>query len=234
MCYNDACTSQHELVEGLLDGKFALSVECAGGFVEDENRRVFEYSAGNAEALPLSTTEGNAAVTYIGIVALRELGDEFVGMGNGGGAAHLFGTVTCAAEGYIVDYGVVEEDAVLRDKTNLGAQTIDVEIAHGGSIDEYLSVSAVIKTWQEIDKGGLASTRRPYDGDGLAAGDVKVDVAEDVDGVGMAVCAVCKRYVAVLYAFEETLEDDGVVFLDDGFVGVHNLKDACSGGVGFL
>ena len=79
----------------------------------------------------------------------------------------------------------------------MGAQTIDIEIADGDSVDEYLSVGAVVKTWQEVDKGGLTSTRRPYDGDSLAARNVKVDVAEDVDGVSMAVGAVGKGYVVV-------------------------------------
>ena len=113
VCYDDAGTPLHELVEGLLYGEFALGVECAGGFVKDEDGRIFEYGAGNTEALPLSAAEGNSAIAYVCVVTLRELGDEFVGMGDSGGTAHLLGGVAVATKSYVVCHGVVEEDAVL-------------------------------------------------------------------------------------------------------------------------
>ena len=103
-----AGASLHELVEGLLDGEFALGVEGAGGFVEYEDGRVFEYGACYAKALALPATEGDAAVADVGVVALRQLGDELVGMGDGGGVANVLGGVVGATEGYVVGHGVVE------------------------------------------------------------------------------------------------------------------------------
>ena len=122
----------------------------------------------------------------------------------------------------------------MRDESNLSTQTVDVKVAHRDAIDEYLSFGTVVEAGQEVDEGGFAGTRRAYDGEGLPAGDVEVDVAEHVNGVGVAVGAIGKGDVAVLYGCSEALEDDGVVFFNDAFVGVHNFEDAGCGGVGFL
>ena len=231
---DDAGASLHELVEGLLHGHLAFGVEGAGGFVKDEDGRVFEHGAGYAEALALSTAEGDAAVAYVGVVALGQLGDEFVGVGYGGCTTHMFRTVVSASEGYVVGHSVVEKDAVLRHKAYLCAQAVDVEVSHGVAVNEYVALGAVVKSGQEVNKSGFARPRGTYDCDGLPAGDVEVDVAEHIDGVSMAVGAVGKGDVAVLYGRVEALENDGVGFFDDGFVGIHDFEDACGGGVGFL
>jgi hypothetical protein len=42
--------------------KFALGVESAGGFVEDQNRSVFENGAGDADALFFAAAEATAAI----------------------------------------------------------------------------------------------------------------------------------------------------------------------------
>ncbi len=179
---DDAGASLHEFGEGLLDGLLAFGVEGGGGFVENENGRVFEYGAGYAEALALSAAEGDAAVADGGLVAEREGVDEGVGVGDGGGLFDKVEAVVGVAEGNVVGDGVVEEDAVLRDESYLSTETVDVEVGDGCVVNEDGAASAVIEAWEEVDEGGFASSRRAYYSDGFAAGNGEVGVAEYVDG----------------------------------------------------
>ena len=111
---NDAGAAAHELFQCLLDGQFALGVKGAGGFVEDKDRWVFQYGTCNADALALPTAEVEPPIADVGFVALLHLVDEFVGVSYVSRFTHLLLGEIGSAESYIVGYGVVKKDAVLR------------------------------------------------------------------------------------------------------------------------
>ena len=179
---DDAGASLHEFGEGLLDGLLAFGVEGGGGFVENEDGRVFEHGSCYAEALALSSAEGDAAVADGGLVAEGEGVDEGVGVGDGGGLFDKVEAVVGVAKGNVVGDGVVEEDAVLRDESYLSTEAVDVKVGDGCVVDEDGAAGAVIEAWEEVDEGGFASSRRAYYSDGFAAGNGEVGVAEYVDG----------------------------------------------------
>ena len=53
VCYGDGGARLHEAVERLLDEVLALCVEGRGCLIKDEDRRILEDGAGDADALPL-------------------------------------------------------------------------------------------------------------------------------------------------------------------------------------
>jgi hypothetical protein len=65
--------------------KFALGVESAGGFVEDQNRSVFENGAGDAEALFFAAAEAAATMADSRVMALRIFHNEVMSVGEAGG-----------------------------------------------------------------------------------------------------------------------------------------------------
>ena len=147
---------------------------------------------------------------------------------------HLLRTVAGAAEGYVVGDGVVEEDAVLRHEAYLCPEAVDVQVADRDSVNKYVALCAVVETGEEVDECGLAGSGRTYYGNGLPARDGEVDVAEHIDGVGVGSGAVGEGYIAVFYSGRESVENNRMVFLNNGFVSVHDFKDADGGGIGFL
>ena len=69
---NDQCGAVgHQAVEGLLHQLLALCVECRCGFVKNQQWRIFEYCAGNADTLTLSAAEPASAVAYVCVGSLR-------------------------------------------------------------------------------------------------------------------------------------------------------------------
>ena len=103
------------MFDSILDEAFGLGVEGRSGFVENENRWVFENSASNGDALALTTREARTAVANIGLIAIGSSHDEVVGIGNVCGLLDFGLSGMFDTEGYVVVYGVVEEDGLLVD-----------------------------------------------------------------------------------------------------------------------
>ena len=68
----------HQVGQRLLYQHFALGVQMAGGFVENQDGRVLEQRAGDGDALALSAAEARAAIADHGVVAFGQALDELV------------------------------------------------------------------------------------------------------------------------------------------------------------
>ena len=79
-----------DLVHGLVDALFGIGVDLAGRFVEDEDAREAQRSAGDAESLALPAREPRFAVADEGVVALGEFLDKVVGERGLGGLDDAF------------------------------------------------------------------------------------------------------------------------------------------------
>ena len=112
---NDGGAVGHEFFKGFLHESFALGVKRGGGFVEDEDCRVLEDCAGDADSLALTAGEAAAAVADEGVVAMLGGHDELMGVGDAGGLLHLLACGALHSEGDVIEDGVVEEDRLLVD-----------------------------------------------------------------------------------------------------------------------
>ena len=82
---DDGGASGQEALKGLLNEFFRGGVHAGGGFVEDEDGAVFEQGAGDADSLFFADAELDAAFADLGVVAVGELGDEWMAVGGFGG-----------------------------------------------------------------------------------------------------------------------------------------------------
>src|SRR6059036_2529015 len=85
----DSIALLHETLHRVEDAGLGPEVHGARGFVEDEDRRVPQEGAGERDALALAAGEAQAALANLGVVALRQPGDELVGVGPPGGVHDL-------------------------------------------------------------------------------------------------------------------------------------------------
>src|SRR5687767_11607089 len=72
------CAVFHETDDRILHESFTLRVESRSSLVENEDRRIFQDSARDADALPLSSAHLTPAITDICLISARHLHDEFV------------------------------------------------------------------------------------------------------------------------------------------------------------
>ena len=168
----------HQLVKGHLDDALGFVVQRTGRFVQDQDRRVLQYGAGDGNALALAAGEVGAFLAHDGVIALRLAHYEFVGESVAGGLLYLGICRARAAQADVVADGVVEQDDFLGDDRHLGAN-----IPHGGLAQVHASDAdgapgRIVKSQKEVGQGGFARTAFAHQGDHLARLRRKTDVAQ--------------------------------------------------------
>ena len=68
-------------LEGLADHSVRMGIHSGGRVVQDQDLRLFQQGTGNAQPLLLAAGDIAAPLLDVGIVAVREGGDELIGTG---------------------------------------------------------------------------------------------------------------------------------------------------------
>ncbi len=76
-----AGSSQEQLPSCLIESLFKARVEVGGGFIQDQQRRVFQKSACQGETLALPAAQPRASFADHGFVARGQVPDEFMCLG---------------------------------------------------------------------------------------------------------------------------------------------------------
>jgi hypothetical protein len=154
-------------------------VQCAGGFIQDQQTRVLEDGAGDGDALFFTAGEFEAAFADAGVVAVGQAEDEIVDLGQAGGVFDLVLGGAGAAVGDVVADGVIEQHGVLRDDADCVPQAGLGVIADISAVDHYAPGGDVVEAEEQAGDGGFAGAGGSNDGDFMAGGDVEGDAFED-------------------------------------------------------
>src|SRR5690606_22675506 len=105
----DDSLTLHHLVQAFLDGGFHLRVECAGRFVQQENRRILQHYTGDGNPLALATGEFDAPLSDQGFVSTPALGvaqltNKAIGLSTGRSSKNFFFWRVGATIGNVVPY----------------------------------------------------------------------------------------------------------------------------------
>ena len=72
VCYHDRRAAGHCGFQRSLHHSLALCIQRAGRFVQQQQRRIFQYGARDGDALPLTARQPHAALAKEGFVAFRQ------------------------------------------------------------------------------------------------------------------------------------------------------------------
>lgn len=116
------CAVVHKFVYRLLDKRLAVDIEGGSGFVQDNQRRVFQEHSRYCNALFLPSRKPVAALAHAGIVAVFKLSYKVVRERRAGSRIHfLFGGVGLCKQNVVVDC-VVKKYGILRHGTQILVQ----------------------------------------------------------------------------------------------------------------
>ncbi len=73
---NNAGSSCHDTFQGILDQGFGFAIQVAGGFVQDQDARVFEDHTRQGDALFFAAAQAVAALAHDRVIALGQVHDE--------------------------------------------------------------------------------------------------------------------------------------------------------------
>ena len=164
-----------------LDRRLGGRVDRGGGVVEDQDARVGEQGAGDRDPLALAAGEGQAALADPGLVAVRQVADEGVGLGAAGRLFDLLEARLGPRVGDVLGDAGGEQEAVVGDEGDLAAQAADVDLAHVGAVDEHRALARVVEAGDQRHQAGLARARGADQGDRAARLDLEVDPLQRVD-----------------------------------------------------
>ena len=151
----------HHFVQAFLNGGFHFGIQRAGGFVQQQDGRVFQHHAGDGDALALATGKFHAAFADVRVITraafrVRQVGDEVGSFGAQSSLHHFFFGGFGAAVDNIVAHGAVQQAGVLRYQADLGAQRFLGNVVDVLPVDGNRATLRFVKTQQQIDDGGFA------------------------------------------------------------------------------
>jgi hypothetical protein len=104
-----------EALQRRVDRRLGLRVERGGCLVEQEDAWIADDGSRQRDPLALAAGQAGAALADVGLVALRQAGDEVVDLGGARGGFHVaVGRRRTAEADVLADRGV-EQEAVLED-----------------------------------------------------------------------------------------------------------------------
>ena len=158
----------HHLAQRGVDLRLQPGVDGRGGVVQDQQPRVGDQRPGQRHPLPLAAGQGQALLADHGVVALRQPGDELVRLGRPGRRQDLLVGGVGPAVGDVGPHGVGEQEAVLHDQPDRGAQGVPGQVGDVVPADPDHAGLGVVEARQQLRQGGLAGAGRADHGDGLA------------------------------------------------------------------
>ena len=127
-----------------------------------------------------------------------------MGIGYPGGFLDLLAGHTLAAEGYVVENRVVEEDGLLVDIADEAAQVVQANLADILSVYRYGAAGHVVETGNQVHQGGLSGTGFTDKGDGFALGDDEIYARKD-----LAAAFIAEAHAAELNPVFEAVQGKG-------------------------
>ena len=196
-------------------------VEVGGGLVEQQDRRVDEQRAREADELALPGRQRASALRDRLQVAAGELGDELVRADFTRRLLDLGVARVGSAVRDVVADGSREEERLLGHVPEPAAVRAQVELGDRRAVDQDLPAGDVVEARDELDDRRLPGAGLADQRNRLAGLDREVDAVHDLDA-GVRVAEV---HVVELDLTRDTTGLDGVLRVGRGHLGVHELVD---------
>ena len=168
----------HEQAEGVVDQLLHLDVDRARGVVEDEDGRVDEQCAGDGDALTLAAREGVAPLADDGVVAERQLQDELVSAGGGGGRFDVGDIGRRAPISDVVPDRDREQERLVEHDADVGPQALDRHVPHVVAVDPHGAARDVVGPGEQARHRRLAGAGAADEGNGLAGVEMQVETRQ--------------------------------------------------------
>jgi hypothetical protein len=133
----------------------------------------------DGDALTLAAGERYTSFSHHGVVALGHLFDEFVRVGQLGGAHDLGSLRLRLTVGDVLPDGDVEQHGILQHEAHLLTQGLERVLAYVGAVDLHLTARRVIETGDQAVDGRLPGSAGTDEGGDLSRLDLKTDFLQD-------------------------------------------------------
>ena len=167
-----------DAAHGALDLILGVAVNRAGRVIQHQDARVAQKGACDRDALALAAREHHAALADHGVVTVRKAGDKLVRLGFLRGGLDLRLRHRLArAEGDIFGDRAREQEDILLNRGDLGAQAVHAPIAHIDTVDQHAPGTRIEGAVEQPRQRGFARAGLPDDRDRLPWAGAERDIA---------------------------------------------------------
>ena len=145
-----------------LNHAFALIIKRWCGFIENQDRWIFQKNTGNRQSLLLSTGQLDPSLSDIGIVSVWELHDKLMRIGILGRRNDFLSCRSRFSVGNILKYSSGKQIDVLLYHTNLSTQTLHRKLADILAIHTDPSLRHIIEARNQRAKCRFSCPWRSY------------------------------------------------------------------------
>lgn len=117
-----------DVLQRSLDGGFGFVIDGGSGFIQNQDRGIFEQGAGDRQSLALTAGKLLTAFSDDGFVAVGQAENKVVGFGEFGGMDDFVAGDIKAAVGNVFGNGAVKQEHILADPTDAAPQIAQVQL----------------------------------------------------------------------------------------------------------
>ena len=194
-------------------------IQRRGGFIQNQNRRVFQEYPGNGNALLLATGKPGTALAHVGIIAILQAHDKVVDVGILRRFLDLLlGGILFSISDVLPD-GSRKDIHILLDNADGLPQAFELQLANVVTVHQNAAAGDVIKSGQQGANGGFAAAGRANQCAGFSRRNLNVQMAEH-----LLLVRVLEGYVLVLNVAGDMLQLHRIGGLLDVRLRLHDLR----------
>ena len=163
MCNHQRGTSLHRRLQRRLHHALALGVECAGGFIQQQQRRVLEHGTGNRNTLALSTGQAHPALAQKSVIAFGQSHDELMRKRSACCGLYLVVAGLWFAVTDVLQRTARKNHSVLRHDADALPQLKQRHVGRPHTIEFNAARSRIVKTQQQLEHRAFASATGAHD-----------------------------------------------------------------------
>ena len=197
MRHHKARTAGHKLVECRLHLQLGAGIDARRRLVQQQNRRVGEHDARDAQQLFLTLAKHAAVLADDRIVAAWQLHDKLVRVRALGGFDNLFTRGIRATVSDIFRHRALEQPRILQHHAKGAAQACARVVTRGATIDYDAPSIDIVKAQQQVDERRLATARGTDEGKAHTGLGIDADILQQFAVGHIAKVHMLKRNLAL-------------------------------------
>ena len=219
-----------KLLQALLDPAFTFVIQCAGSFIQDQDRRIFKEYPCNRNPLLLSAGKSGASFAYISVISIRQFHDKIMDACTFGGFDDLIVSSTWFSIGNIIFNGSIKKINILLHHTDLASKAFQSQPTDILSIYSNGTAGHIIKSWQKRADRGFSASGRSHQGNGSSSRDIDRNIGK----YRSLIIAVMERNMIVTYMTFHILKFHSIIGIFDLRFRFHHIQETTETGKAFL
>src|SRR4029078_709273 len=164
--------------ERVLYGVLRLGIERRSGFIENEDRRIFQQRPRDGNALALAGGKEAPSLSDEARGAFRQAFDELVRIRSLRRSLDLLIRCFRPTVGNVGAHGVIEEKRILQHHADVSAQRALLDTAQVAAVDGNAPLQRIVKPHQQRDQRRLSGTAWAHNGNRLARRHMQRDTVQ--------------------------------------------------------